>query len=302
MPSPEPTASRCAVASRASGESGVGTAPPVRRWLLLEQPGPWSRTALQEVLAALPGDVRATVARLTREAGLRTLLVRRPGGGALHEGARRVHLGSCAGTASWLEALDVPDLAALADVPLDALAAGEPLGLGAPAGPLALVCTHGTKDLCCAVDGRPVAAALAQAYGEAAWECSHVGGDRFAGNLVVAPHGEFHGRVEAEGGLATFAAALAGEVRPTTMRGRASYDPWQQTAEVEVRAQLGLLARGDVECGPARPDGSTARVPVTLPSGGVEVLVERRVGHTLEASRCRPGMELFAYEAALPGR
>ena len=46
--------------------------------------------------------------------------------------------------------------------------------------PMLLVCTHGVHDTCCAVRGRPVAAALARRWPEATWECSHVGGDRFA--------------------------------------------------------------------------------------------------------------------------
>jgi hypothetical protein len=50
--------------------------------------------------------------------------------------------------------------------------------------PIYLVCTHGRHDACCAVRGRPVAAALAAAYPERTWECSHIGGDRFAANVV----------------------------------------------------------------------------------------------------------------------
>ncbi len=61
--------------------------------------------------------------------------------------------------------------------------------------PVYLVCTHGRHDACCAVRGRPAAAALAAAYPDRTWECSHVGGDRFAANVVLLPHSLFYGHV-----------------------------------------------------------------------------------------------------------
>jgi hypothetical protein len=61
--------------------------------------------------------------------------------------------------------------------------------------PLYLVCTHGRHDPCCALFGRPVAAALSAREPERTWESSHVGGDRFGANVVVLPHGFYLGRV-----------------------------------------------------------------------------------------------------------
>ena len=55
--------------------------------------------------------------------------------------------------------------------------------------PIILVCTHGVHDACCAIRGRPVAAALAARWPDLVWECSHVGGDRFAPNVVLLPDG-----------------------------------------------------------------------------------------------------------------
>ena len=59
------------------------------------------------------------------------------------------------------------------------------------------VCTHGRHDACCAERGRPVAAALAAAHPEQTWEVSHIGGDRFAANVLVLPDGLYYGRVSA---------------------------------------------------------------------------------------------------------
>ena len=65
-------------------------------------------------------------------------------------------------------------------------------------GPLYGVCTHGRHDACCAERGRPVCAALSELRPEQTWEVSHIGGDRFAANLVVLPEGLYYGHVEPE--------------------------------------------------------------------------------------------------------
>ena len=54
--------------------------------------------------------------------------------------------------------------------------------------PLLLVCTHGKHDRCCARHGRPLYDALAEQADDGwVWQSPHVGGDRFAGNVVVLP-------------------------------------------------------------------------------------------------------------------
>ncbi|HEU5385864.1 MAG TPA: sucrase ferredoxin [Streptosporangiaceae bacterium] len=50
---------------------------------------------------------------------------------------------------------------------------------------MALVCTNGKRDRCCAVRGRPVAAAIADATGWDTWESSHLGGHRFAATALL---------------------------------------------------------------------------------------------------------------------
>ena len=55
--------------------------------------------------------------------------------------------------------------------------------------PLVAVCAHGKHDQCCAVRGRSATAAIAAQYPELTWECSHLGGDRFAAAMLVLPEG-----------------------------------------------------------------------------------------------------------------
>ena len=75
---------------------------------------------------------------------------------------------------------------------------------------LILVCAHGVHDACCAIRGRPVAAALAEHFPGQVWECSHVGGDRFAPNVVLLPDGFYYGNLDPESAVRAVRQHLAG--------------------------------------------------------------------------------------------
>jgi hypothetical protein len=55
---------------------------------------------------------------------------------------------------------------------------------------MVLVCTHGVRDACCAIKGRPIAGAVAKALASSdveVLECSHLNGHRFAGTALTLP-------------------------------------------------------------------------------------------------------------------
>nr|WP_227467758.1 sucrase ferredoxin [Nocardioides lijunqiniae] len=140
---------------------------------------------------------------------------------------------------SWLETTVVPDPHQLLDLDLAALGAGRSPGLTPYDGPLLCVCTHGRHDACCAEQGRPVVAALAAAHPEETWEVSHIGGDRFAGNMLVLPHGLYYGRLDPVSSLAVAGGLAAGELELDHLRGRSSYAMPVQFAEIALRRQIG---------------------------------------------------------------
>lgn len=62
-----------------------------------------------------------------------------------------------------------------------------------------IVCTNGKKDKCCAKFGFPVYKFMEGMINSGdVWECTHIGGDRFAANLVYLPYGIYYGRVTVE--------------------------------------------------------------------------------------------------------
>jgi hypothetical protein len=226
----------CATASLARAEELTATASRVRRWVVIEQPGPWGREALVE--SRLPHPVAHTVRSHARRAGVRVLLARRPG---WRDGSatRRVYLARTDRARGWIEQLDVDDPRALLGLDLSALDSEGPPGVGAP-GPAAvhLVCTNGRHDPCCADLGRPVVRALARAGTPDVWESSHVGGDRFAANVVSLPTGVYYGRVTPERAAGLLAELGEGRLDLDHYRGRSCWPPLVQAAEIFARRHL----------------------------------------------------------------
>src|SRR5205823_7469507 len=204
--------SACSEVSLALGEPLHATAPYAPKWLLVEHPGPWGRKAVAE--AGL-GELEARGKKL----GVRVGLVRRFGR-LSSRGLRRVFLVSCAPPAPFVELLSEPDLDAR----------GERVD-----GPLYLVCTNGRRDVCCGRAGRELGRALAPELGERLWETTHIGGHRFAPNLVCLPHGLVYGRLDAVSARHVARAYQSGEVELDHLRGRTSLEPEAQARDYFAR-------------------------------------------------------------------
>lgn len=87
---------------------------------------------------------------------------------------------------------------------------------------------------------------LAVAHPEHTWEVSHVGGCRFAANLLVLPDGVVHGGLDVERGLHVAAQALTGRLDAGNLRGRTGASAFGAAAEVAVRRTTGLTGLDDV--------------------------------------------------------
>jgi hypothetical protein len=237
------TPPRCSVAARARGDSMVATASPAQGFLLIEEPGSWGINALSE--SALDPVVTHRVAERALAASMRVLLIRRPGRRQATAKRRWFMVNSRPGHESVRSGSFDNDHELLRLQPADP--GGDPHEQ-----PLYLVCTHGRHDTCCAVEGRPVAAALAAVRAEETWECSHLGGDRFAANLLVLPHGLTYGHVDVASVLGVVESYERGEIEPARLRGRSVYPAAAQAAQHFVRAETGDRAM----------DGMPPSVPV----------------------------------------
>ena len=268
---------RCSDGARARQESPLATAPPAARLLLVEVPGPWGAAGLTG--SRLAPDVSAGLAAAAQSAGVRVQLIRRPG---RHPGPLRPADLSTTGRHAW--ALADPAAGVVrwgswtAERDLLAIDLAESLDRSVQAGSgpqrLALVCTHARHDVCCAVRGRPVAAALAAAgLDREVWETSHLGGDRFAANLLLLPEGEVFGGLDEDTAVAAARALDGGRVALAHHRGRVGRPPLHQAA-----LDLAARALDDDRVGAVRFLGLLGTVPA--PSGADGRTVHRvRVAH-----------------------
>jgi hypothetical protein len=200
----------------------------------VEHRGAWPRTVGSHADPSV-----ADFAANAEAGGWRPLLVRRPGRHCDDpDGSSCVYLTDTAPGTAGTTVLTVAGPAELAEVALPG--PGEPLPGAAVPDPLLLVCTHGRRDRCCALDGRALAMALTGVDELDVWECTHLGGHRFAPTALVLPTGYVYGRLDQAGAAAAYKAAAAGEVETAMCRGRSTWTPAGQVAELAVRAATGL--------------------------------------------------------------
>ena len=267
----------CADTARERGDPLPGTALHVSRFLLIEHPGPWAFDALAE--SGIDSSVLDQLLRATSAADGRTLLIRRHGRAETpHEPAWAV-ADVVEGRIRWGTWRDDAGLLAARDALTESSAAWSDE-------PVLLVCTHGRHDTCCAVRGRPVAEALSERHGDRVWECSHVGGDRFAPTVVVLPDGTYYGgldRVDAPGIVDRH---LAGTVTPDRLRGSSLLHPVAQAAAVAVHERYGPGGPRDVRSAAIETIGSGEwRVELTCVGP-----LPARVVVTVEARRSAPAV------------
>ncbi|HEV3398765.1 MAG TPA: hypothetical protein VG693_05690 [Actinomycetes bacterium] len=130
--------------------------------------------------------------------------------------------------------------------------------------------------------GRPAALALQASHGELIWESSHVGGDRFAGNLVCLPGGHYFGRVGPAEAERVVGLHRKGAIDLDHYRGCCVDPPAVQAAEWFARAQTGLAGVGDLDlAGHRRLEGDLREVRFRRPGGAV-VTVRLRVARNAE--------------------
>ncbi|HET8546569.1 MAG TPA: sucrase ferredoxin [Bryobacteraceae bacterium] len=220
----------CSDASRANGEQIYGTVAHIDSWLLIEYPGAWRPYAISD--SALPDGVKQQLRGMARHSpGQRQLFIRQ---GYQRRATLRCFIAESREADSRLAYFDFADYDEIGR--FDAASAV----LRATDETILLVCTHGTHDKCCAKFGRPVYASLHNCAPERTWECTHVGGDRFAGNVVCLPHGIYYGHVEPDEATILIDTLARREIWLEKYRGRCCYPRVAQVGEYFVRHEMGI--------------------------------------------------------------
>jgi len=107
--------------------------------------------------------------------------------------------------------------------------------------PLFLVCAHGRHDKCCSKFGLPAFHAIHERVGDDVWQCSHVGGDSFAANVLWFPYGVYYGHVCPQDIDPLLEASRQRRLHLKNLRGRSCYRRPAQVGEYFVRGKSGVL-------------------------------------------------------------
>lgn len=247
---------RCSALAEQLDEPMIGSVDHRLRWLLVEDRSAWGRDAVHDLFGP---DV---VAR-AKELRLRLLLVRRQEGDPAADAVRRAILVDTVNREMAIRTITDP-----AELSVEGAATLPVAEFGAPmTDPIFLVCTNGKRDACCALRGRALIGALSVDHAERVWECTHLGGHRFAANLVCLPHGLVYGRVVAGDGPRLADAYLDGRLDPLLLRGRSAWPAPAQVAEQALRGRLNLDGVEDLTLLEADIDGSRADVTLATQDG-----------------------------------
>ena len=250
----------CSDLSREHSEPLSATASRIDYWLLIEHRGLWNRQPLAG--SGLSEEIKQHVrAQLRARGSTRVVFVKRPDRRG-RPGIEVFHGSTRAGDKAFfhhrLESYD--EL-----LELDLSPGGSALEH-----PLFVVCTHGKRDRCCAVYGRPLYDTLRDELDEDwVWQATHVGGDRFAGNVVVLPDGLYFGRVGPSAVARLLDTYLAGHIDLDHYRGRCSYTFPAQAAEHALRLELRLTGIADLSLDRIGRDGDEWKVAFRTSDGQV---------------------------------
>ncbi len=234
----EPPESFCSYLSAQAGESLHATASVGEIWFLLEYSGLWENKAFEQ--SQLPEAVKAHLAGAVEalpESRVLMIKSRRE----VRDPAIQFYVVNSCGNEPFYIDFRLESYTGLLSIDLIAAARGEAYADQRGSEPLFLVCTNGKRDACCAKFGLPVYDLLEGKAGVKVWQSSHVGGHRFAPNLVIFPWALYFGRVPPQQALALVEGYRQGKLLLDFYRGRACYPPVVQAAEIYLRQHSHLI-------------------------------------------------------------
>ena len=221
----------CSDLSLAAGEPMAGTADRVDVWLLLEYNPAWRAKAVtdNDLSPKIKAWLDQQMASVT-ELGLKPRLqfIRRPE-------LDREEITLFVGTVEGLYQFDSVGYDAITDLDV---ADGPTSCMQRVDAPQYFVCTNGQRDLCCARFGRPAYVRLREVVGARAWQTTHLGGHRFAPNVLTLPQGVLYGRLRPEDVAGFVADVESGRLARDHVRGRSVLPAEAQAAEMALDEEV----------------------------------------------------------------
>jgi len=195
-------------------EGLAGTAPAsIENWILLEYSAAWPKKIHFKDLE-LSDALREKLQAKHKESGWKFLLIRRP-----TEKGNRLF---------WSQSGQIYQTEAEGDWSWESMEYWRKYSE-----PFFLICTHGNRDRCCGTLGGAIFASMRRQEPNWVWQCSHLGGHRFAPTALSLPDGQCYGRLLPEDVPELLSALNAKEpCLRSKQRGNTRYSKWEQAARI----------------------------------------------------------------------
>lgn len=232
----------CALQPLQVGQPIYGTATAEKTvWLLLEYPQSWTDRVAEN--NSLPADVQLWLQQQLKTFPFARLLFIKNKSSSRH--GRRFFVGLAEEQEQRLYRFDLAADDELLSLDIKhILTDPERYRSRRVTDPQYLVCTNGKRDRCCSKFGLPIYRALRKAVPDPdqVWECSHLGGHRYAAVTAMLPAGVTYRLMHPEREVVPFVtAAQANQLWLQGFRGRSCHAPVVQAADYFLRRQTGIL-------------------------------------------------------------
>lgn len=219
----------CSIAAQMGKENLAGTAASFQRYILLEYPYPFKEKAIKE--SSLSTSLKTYLETyLTNNYG-KLLLIRQE-----EKKEKNFHVFFYDSLNSCLNKQTFPNYEALHATDLDHCFAKNTAHQVTES--QYFICTNGTRDQCCAKFGYPIYKQFQAIKPQQTWQCSHIGGHRFAPTGLFLPMGIYYGHMQVEHIAQMIQTDAQKALSLNHYRGRTAYKKPEQAAEYFLRQQL----------------------------------------------------------------
>jgi hypothetical protein len=239
----------CSELSTAAAEQLGGSAPHRTTWFLLEYGRPWGAKAFEE--SSLDEPIKQHIRQALDQIPTANILLIKQS--EPQRTGIRFYIANTHADAPELYAYTLNSYQDLLSIDLV-----HPAAEHRTAEPLYLICTNGKRDQCCSKFGLGVYRAAQQQVGPQAWQCSHLGGHRFAATALFLPSGLCYGRLTPASIGEVLGCDQAGDIHLPTLRGRVGYPQPLQAAEYLLRDSLHVTAHDAVKVVSAQESASNS--------------------------------------------
>jgi hypothetical protein len=218
----------CSISSSARNESLSATAPYVKNFLLIEYPRPWANNAVIDAL--IPEQVKNYLfGQIKNNVYQKILLIKKDNKPVSN--FKIFAINNTENSASVNKVI-VEEYKDILDLNFNDLFNSSNSNES-----IYLVCTNGKKDKCCSKFGIPTYQKLST-LSENVWQCTHVGGDRFASNVIHLPYSHVYGHCNVDKVSALLKFSSENKIFGECYRGKSCYRKVEQAAEIFLRKFL----------------------------------------------------------------